>query len=311
MHTNLDIAVLLPCYNEGLTIAKTVAAFRDILPACTIYVYDNNSTDDTVQRAKEAGAIVRHESHRGKGNVVRRMFADIDADVYLLADGDCTYDHTKAPAMIEKLLAEQLDMVVGVRVPIADVNNIYRSGHQLGNKLFSTLIAGLFGDQFTDVFSGYRLFSRRFVKSFPSKSRGFEIESELSIHALELRLPTGEIETPYGARPEGSQSKLNGYRDGCKILWRIVLILKEVRPLLFFSIISSLLVIIACGIYLPVFVHYLDTGLVPRLPTTVLSMGITLVAIIFFACGLILDNVGESKREFKRLFYLALPFLKK
>lgn len=311
MDANLDIAVLLPCYNEGLTIAKTVAAFREVLPNCTIYVYDNNSTDDTVQKAKEASAIVCHESHRGKGNVVRRMFADINADVYLLADGDCTYDHTKASVMIKKLLAEQLDMIVGVRVPITDVNNIYRLGHQLGNKVFSTLIARLFGDQFTDVFSGYRLFSRRFVKSFPSKSHGFEIESELSIHALELRLPTGEIDTPYGPRPEGSKSKLNSYRDGCKILWRIVLMLKEVRPLLFFSMITLLFVMISCGIYLPVFIHYLETGLVPRLPTTILSMGIMLVAIIFFVCGLILDNVGESKREFKRLFYLALPYLKK
>jgi glycosyltransferase involved in cell wall biosynthesis len=302
---------LLPCHNEGLTIADTVTTFRQVLPNCTIYVYDNNSTDDTVQNAKNAGAIVRHESRRGKGNVVTRMFADIDADVYLLADGDATYDPTKAPEMIEKLLAEHLDMVVGVRVSRAAMDNIYRAGHRLGNKAFSTLIAKLFGNQFTDVFSGYRLFSRRFVKYFPSKSRGFEIESELSIHALELRLPTGEVETLYGARPEGSKSKLNSYQDGCKILWHILLILKEVRPLLFFSLITLFVVIIAFGIYLPVFITYLHTGLLPRIPTTNLYTGIMLVAMIFFACGLILDNVSKSKREFKRLFYLALPHLKK
>jgi glycosyltransferase involved in cell wall biosynthesis len=311
LYTDLDVAVLLPCYNEALTIADTIDAFRQILPKSKIYVYDNNSTDNTAEIAQQHGAIVGRELHPGKGNVVRRMFADIDADIYLLADGDCTYDCSKAPEMINKLFSEHLDMVVGVRVPVAGDNKVYRLGHTLGNKAFSTLISKLFGDKFTDVFSGYRVFSRRFVKSFPSKSKGFEIESELSIHTLELRLPSGEVKTPYRSRPEGSTSKLRSYHDGFRILWRIILLLKEVRPLLFFSILATLFAAISIGIYIPVLIEYFNTGLIPRLPTTILSTGIMLIAILSIACGLILDNVGENKREFKRLFYLTLPYLKK
>lgn len=300
------IAILLPCLNEALTIAEMIAVFRRTLPDSQIYVYDNHSCDDTAKIAREQGAIVRYESHQGKGNVIRRMFADIEADIYLLIDADCTYDYAKAPEMIEKLQREQLDMVVGARAYAEKKQEAYRYGHSLANKIFSKLVSHLFGGEFTDIFSGYRVFSRRFVKSFPCKTRGFEIESELTIHALEMQIPSAEVQTHYYSRPTGSKSKLRSCYDGIKILSRIFILLKEVRPFFFFSCISLFLIAFAISIFLPVLNVYLNTGLVPRFPTAILSTGIVLMAIILFACGVILDNVGESRRELKRLFYLSL-----
>ncbi len=300
------IAVLLPCYNESVAIAKTICDFQSVFPYALIYVYDNHSTDNTIVVAKQNGAIVRIETHKGKGNVVRRMFADVDADIYVLADGDSTYDAKKAPLMVDALLVQQLDMVVGVRVPDNDSGVVYRRGHTLANTLFTKVVSALFGANFTDIFSGYRIFSRRFVKSFPANSYGFEIETELTIHSLEQRLPCAEIETTYYARPEGSSSKLKSYRDGSRILWKIILLLKIVRPLLFFSGIGLILALISTGIFIPVLMTYLKTHLIPRLPTAILSTGIMILAAISFLCGIILDNVSSSRKEMKRLFYLTL-----
>lgn len=304
---SFDIAVLIPCHNEALTIADVIQNFKITLPNAKIYVFDNNSTDDTAQIAKKNGAIVRRELNKGKGNVVRRMFADVDADIYVLVDGDNTYDFTKAPELIRQLIDDHLDMVVGTRVEIESVDKYatYRPGHRFGNLLFTKLIERLFGKQFTDVFSGYRVFSRRFVKSFPATSRGFDIETELTIHSLELRIPTAEVETQYGARPEGSASKLNSYKDGFKILMRILLLLKEVRPMLFFGTISFCLALISIIFFIPVLIGYLHTGLVVRFPTAILSTGIMLLAFINLSCGIILDNVCRMRREMRRFFYLA------
>jgi glycosyltransferase involved in cell wall biosynthesis len=299
------IAVLLPCYNEEAAIAQTVAGFRAALPAATIYVYDNNSCDRTVAVAREAGAVVRTERQQGKGHVVRRMFADIDADVYLMADGDLTYDPSSAPAMVDALLAEQLDMVVGTRQH--DAKEAYRGGHVLGNKLFTGLLSGLFGRSFTDIFSGYRVFSRRFVKSFPVLSSGFEIETEMSVHALELRMPVGEQLTTYFARPEGSASKLSTYRDGWRILTTIVTLYRIERPVLFFGTIGAALVIAALILSVPLVLTYLDTGLVPRFPTAILITGMVIVATLCFFAGLILDTVTRGRREVRRLAYLSFP----
>jgi glycosyltransferase involved in cell wall biosynthesis len=299
------IAVLLPCYNEEAAIGEVIAGFRAALPGAVIYVYDNNSRDRTVERAAEAGAIVRTERMQGKGHVVRRMFADVDADVYLMADGDLTYDPKAAPAMVAQLLAEQLDMVVGTR--LHEVKDAYRGGHVLGNKLFTGLLAGLFGRSFSDIFSGYRAFSRRFVKSFPVLSQGFEIETEMSVHALELRMPVGEIETAYGARPEGSESKLSTFRDGWRILKTIATLYRVERPVLFYGSIGALLVIAAIVLAVPLVVTYLDTGLVPRFPTAILVTGMIIVAVLCFFAGLILDTVTRGRREMRRLAYLALP----
>lgn len=306
MNNPLAIAILVPCHNEAIAIADVIRDFKSALPNSKIYVYDNNSTDNTAEVAQSNGAIVRKETHKGKGNVVRRMFADVDADIYVMVDGDNTYEAQKAPILIERLIVDHLDMVVGSRVEtqVDDKYATYRLGHRFGNSLFSTIIARLFGKQFKDVFSGYRVFSRRFVKSFPATSRGFDIETELTIHSLELRLPTAEIETHYGARPEGSTSKLNSYKDGFKILMRIMLLLKEVRPLLFFGGIFIILAIISCVLFAPVFVDYLQTGLVQRFPTAILSTGIMLLAFMSLTCGIILDNVCRARREMKRFFYL-------
>ena len=298
------IAVLLPCFNEEAAIAATVAGFRAALPDAAIYVYDNNSKDRTREVAAQAGAIVRTEKQQGKGNVVRRMFADIDADVYLMADGDLTYDPAAAPKMVEMLLAEQLDMVVGTRVH--EVKHAYRGGHVLGNKLFTNLLSGLFGRSFSDIFSGYRVFSRRFVKSFPVLSAGFEIETEMSVHALELRLPVGEVETSYGARPEGSQSKLSTYGDGWKILKTIGTLYRVERPVLFYGTISILLTLAAILLAIPLVRTYLQTGLVPRFPTAILVTGMVIVAVLCFFAGLILDTVTRGRREVRRLAYLSL-----
>ena len=296
--------MLLPCFNEEAAIAATVAGFRAALPEAVIYVYDNNSRDRTREIAAKAGAIVRTERQQGKGHVVRRMFADIDADVYVMADGDLTYDPKAAPAMVDQLLAEQLDMVVGTRRH--DARDAYRGGHVLGNKLFTGLLAGLFGRSFSDIFSGYRVFSRRFLKSFPVLSSGFEIETEISVHALELRMPVCEVETTYGARPEGSHSKLSTYSDGWRILKTIVTLYRIERPVLFFGGIAALLLALAIVLSIPLIVTYANTGLVPRVPTAILVTGMTIVAVLSFFAGLILDTVTRGRREVRRLAYLAL-----
>lgn len=299
------IAVLLPCYNEEAAIAATVAGFRAALPTATVYVYDNNSSDRTCALAAAGGAVVRTESQQGKGHVVRRMFADVDADIYVMADGDLTYDPGAAPAMVELLLADQLDMVVGTRRH--EGKDAYRDGHVLGNRLFTGLLSGLFGRSFSDIFSGYRVFSRRFVKSFPVLSSGFEIETEMSVHALELRMPVSEVETAYGARPEGSHSKLSTFGDGWKILKTIVTLYRIERPLLYFGTLGALLLVAALILAVPLIMTYLDTGLVPRVPTAILVTGITIVAVLCFFAGLILDTVTRGRREVRRLAYLSVP----
>jgi glycosyltransferase involved in cell wall biosynthesis len=298
------IAVLLPCFNEEATIGETVAGFRQALPAAAVYVYDNNSRDRTAAVAAEAGAVVRTERQQGKGHVVRRMFADVDADVYIMADGDLTYDPAFAAAMVDLLVADRLDMVVGTRRHEAD--GAYRGGHMLGNRLFTGLLARLFGRSFSDIFSGYRVFSRRFVKSFPVLSSGFEIETEISVHALELRMPVGEVETRYLARPEGSASKLSTFRDGWRILKTIVTLYRVERPALFFGMIGAVLVLAALILSVPLVVTYLETGLVPRFPTAILVTGMVIVAVLCFFAGLILDTVTRGRREMRRLAYLSL-----
>ncbi|MEO7864968.1 MAG: glycosyltransferase [Sphingomicrobium sp.] len=299
------IAVLLPCYNEEAAIAATVAGFRSALPGATVYVYDNNSSDFTRDRAAAAGAVVRNEVQQGKGHVVRRMFADVDADVYIMADGDLTYDPAAAPEMVALLIDGQLDMVVGTRRH--QEAQAYRGGHVIGNRLFTGLLSGLFGRSFSDIFSGYRVFSRRFVKSFPVLSSGFEIETEMSVHALELRMPVGEIETAYGARLEGSHSKLSTFGDGWRILSTIATLYRVERPLLYFGGLGALLLLAALVLALPLAMTYLDTGLVPRLPTAILVTGMVIVAVLCFFAGLILDTVTRGRREIRRLAYLAVP----
>ena len=298
------IAVLLPCYNEEAAIGATVAGFREALPGAVIYVYDNNSRDRTRELAAKAGAIVRTERQQGKGHVVRRMFADVDADVYVMADGDQTYDAKAAPAMVDALIAEQLDMVVGTRRHEHD--QAYRSGHLLGNRIFTGLLAGLFGRSFSDIFSGYRVFSRRFVKSFPVLSSGFEIETEISVHALELKMPVGEVETSYAARPEGSHSKLSTFGDGWRILKTITTLYRVERPVLFYGGLGALLLLIALILAVPLVITYLQTGLVPRFPTAILVTGMVIVAVLCFFAGLILDTVTRGRREIRRLAYLSL-----
>jgi glycosyltransferase involved in cell wall biosynthesis len=303
--TEPRIAVILPCYNEEAAIAQTVAGFRAVLPGAAIYVYDNNSRDRTVAVARDAGAIVRTERMQGKGNVVRRMFADVDADIYVMADGDATYDPAAVPAMIAKLRDEGLDMVVGTRVH--EAADAYRRGHVLGNRAMTGLLAGLFGRSFTDIFSGYRVFSRRFVKSFPVLSAGFEIETEISVHALELKMPVGEIETRYLARPEGSVSKLSTYRDGARIARTILSLYRIEKPVLFFGMIALLLAALAVVLALPLAITYAETGLVPRLPTAILATGLVILAALSSFAGLILDTVVRGRREVRRLAYLAQP----
>jgi len=303
--TQPRIAVLLPCYNEEAAIAATVAGFRDALPGATVYVYDNNSRDRTIEVAAKAGAVVRTERQQGKGNVVRRMFADVDSDIDLMADGDLTYDPKAAPAMVDLLLGEQLDMIVGTRKH--EEKDAYRGGHVLGNRLFTGILSGLFGRSFTDIFSGYRVFSRRFVKSFPVLSAGFEIETEISVHALELRMPVGEVETAYAARPEGSESKLSTYRDGWRILKTILVLYRVERPTLFYGMIGAFLLALAFVLAIPLVITYLNTGLVPRFPTAILVTGMTVIAVLCFFTGLILDTVTRGRREVRRLAYLSFP----
>jgi len=300
----LSVAVILPCYNEEAAIATVVTDFRKALPDARIYVYDNNSKDRTSAVAAAAGAIVRTETLQGKGNVVRRMFADIDADIYLMCDGDITYDAASAPALVTKLIDENLDMVVGCRVD-QDVA-AYRAGHRFGNALFTGFVANLFGNRFTDILSGYRAFSRRYVKSFPALSNGFEIETELTVHALQLRMPIGEIDTPYGARVEGSTSKLSTYRDGYRIMVMIIKLFKNERPLAFFSLIFAAFALLSLGLSVPLIVTYVHTGLVPRLPTAVLATSTMLLGFLSMTCGLILDTVTHGRREIKRLAYLTV-----
>ena len=300
----LRIAVLIPCHNEAAAIATVVTDFQRTLPTATIYAYDNNSTDDTAGVAARAGAIVRAEPLQGKGNVVRRMFADIESDIYVLVDGDGTYDASAADRMIRLLVEQSLDMVNGARVPTTGL--AYRPGHKLGNKLLTGAVAAIFGDRIRDMLSGYRVMSRRFVKSFPALATGFETETELTVHALELRLPIAEIDTPYRDRPTGSSSKLRTYRDGMRILRTIVLLVKEERPLRFFSIVSAVLAVASVVLAWPLLVDYLETGLVPRFPTAILSTGLMILAFMSVVAGLVLDTVTLGRRELKRLHYLAL-----
>lgn len=303
--SGLKVAVLLPCYNEEAAIGQTIAGFRTALPGADIYVYDNNSSDRTPEVAKAAGAIVRTERMQGKGHVVRRMFADVDADIYVMADGDATYDAAAAPELVRRVVEEQLDMVVGARR--SEVEEAYRRGHRLGNRMFTGLLASLFGRSFSDIFSGYRVFSRRFVKSFPALSTGFEIETEISIHALELRLPVGEVVTAYGARPEGSESKLSTYRDGWRILRTIIHLMRIERPVLFYGGFGVALAAFAIVLGIPLAITYAQTGLVPRFPTAILITGLMIMAALSFVCGLILDTVVRGRREVRRLFYLSFP----
>jgi glycosyltransferase involved in cell wall biosynthesis len=303
--SQLRIAVLLPCFNEEAAIAQTVAAFRSALPSARLYVYDNNSSDRTREVAQGAGAIVREERMQGKGHVVRRMFADIEADVYVMADGDMTYDAAAAPELVRRLVDERLDMVVGARK--SEVEEAYRRGHRLGNRLFTAILAGLFGRSFTDIFSGYRVFSRRFVKSFPALSRGFETETEISVHALELAMPVAEMVTAYGARPEGSESKLSTYRDGWRIMRTILHLFRIERPVLFYGGFAAFLAALALVLAVPLIVTFAQTGLVPRFPTAILVTGLMVVAFLSFGVGLILDTVVRGRREVRRLAYLSFP----
>ena len=299
------IAVLVPCYNEEVAIPRVVADFRAALPEATIYVYDNNSSDRTVEAARAAGAVVRRERLQGKGHVVRRMFADVEADIYVLVDGDDTYDARSAPEMLRLLREEQLDMVTGVRV--TEIKESYRRGHRFGNAMFTGMVRNIFGDRISDMLSGYRVFSRRFVKSFPALSAGFETETEFTVHALELDMPLGEVKTPYKDRPQGSTSKLRTYVDGLAILRAIFILVKEERPLQFFSVCALALLMLALAIGAPVIVTYAETGLVPRFPTAILASALVLIACLSQVCGLILDSVSRGRKEVRRLAYLSVP----
>ena len=303
--TKHSVAVLIPCYNEEAGIEDVVTSFTQALPEARIYVYDNNSTDRTAQIAREAGAVVRNESRQGKGNVVRRMFADVDADIYVLVDGDNTYDAANAQAMVSRLVADKLDMVVASRLTTRH-DAAFRRAHRVGNRLLTWFVGLLFGRRFTDILSGYRVFSRRFVKSFPALATGFETETELTVHALELRMPIIEIEAPYSERAAGSQSKLQTYRDGLRILMTIIALFKRERPLAFFSILFALFASLALVLAYPIFVTYFETGLVPRFPTAILATGLMLLAFLSLVSGLILDTVTHGRRELRRLVYLSI-----
>lgn len=303
----IRIAVLIPCHNEAPTIEKVVRDFRAALPGASIHVCDNNSSDGSGELAERAGAIVRRERLPGKGNVVRRMFSDIEAEVYVLVDGDDTYDAASAPKLVERLVDGGHDMVVGTRV--ATSGGAYRPGHRLGNYALTKIVRLVFGDRITDMLSGYRVFSRRFVKSFPALAQGFEIETELTIHALELRMPIAEIVTSYRERPPSSASKLSTFRDGWRILRTIVTLIKEERPLRFFALLGFVLAVVALVLAWPVFVEFQATGLVPRFPTAILCTGLMILAFLSLACGAILDTVTRGRREMKRLAYLGVPGL--
>lgn len=302
------LAVIVPCYNEALTIAAVVARAQAALPGVTVYVYDNNSSDDTAAVARGAGAVVANERRQGKGNVVRRMFADIDADIYVMVDGDNTYDLEAAPALIAAMREQSLDFVNGSRIDTR--TDAYRAGHRFGNRLLSGLVQWIFGYQFTDMLSGYKIFSRRFVKSFPAESQGFEIETELTIHALELRMPSAELPTSYGVRPEGSSSKLSTYRDGLRILLLISRLVKDERPFELFGTIAGGFALASLWLGVPLIVEFATTGFVPRLPSAILATGLMLIGVMSFSIGVVLDTVTKARRETKRLAYLAQPPLR-
>ncbi len=302
-----QIAVILPCYNEEATIAGVVGDFRAALPGADIYVYDNNSSDGTAAVAAAAGAHVRREMRQGKGHVVRRMFADIEADIYVMADGDGTYDASVSPTLIELLQKNHVDMVVGTRADVT--RDAGRGGHAFGNRVFNGLYARIFGRDFTDIFSGYRVFTRRFVKSFPACSGGFEIETEMSVHASQLGIPTLERPTRYGVRPQDSASKLRTFRDGLRILGMFAVLMKETRPLAFFGWIGAGLMICAALLSVPLFATWLETGLVPRFPTAILATGIVIIGVISAVCGLILDSLARARIEAKRAVFLSYPAL--
>jgi glycosyltransferase involved in cell wall biosynthesis len=302
----MKVAVLIPCHNEEKAIAPVVRGLKEVLPEAEIYVYDNASSDRTAEVAAAAGAIVRREPLKGKGNVVRRMFADVEADIYLLTDGDETYHAASAPAMIAKLLADNLDMVVGRRNAIS-AEEAYRTGHRFGNRLLSGTVGLIFGRRVVDMLSGFRVFSRRFVKSFAALSSGFETETEMTVHALALRLPVAEIDTPYGARATGSASKLRTVRDGFRILLTIFNLFRNERPLTFFSLLSAILAALGVILAVPIVITYMETGLVPRFPTAILATGIMLLAFLSVVSGFILDAVTAGRREAKRLNYLSHP----
>ncbi len=305
MFDDLKIAVLLPCYNEETSIARVVMDFRRSLPNSRIYVYDNNSTDETSQQAAVAGATVVPSRRQGKGNVVRQMFSDIDADIYIMADGDGTYDASVAPELIQKLVDDRLDMVVGTRKDVT--KDAGRAGHAFGNRLFNTIYQSMFGSDFTDIFSGYRVFTRRFAKSFPAESPGFEIETEMSVHASLLRLPVAEMECEYGVRGEGSVSKLSSFKDGFRILKMMGRLMKETKPFLFFGLIAALFLCLSIGLSLSIVSEFLRTGLVPRTPTWILAMTMLLAAMMSLMTGTILDSVARGRAEQKRIFYLSIP----
>lgn len=301
------VAVLIPCYNEAATIAAVVGGFREALPKADIYVFDNNSTDGTALKALLAGAIVQQETRQGKGHVVRRMFADIEADIYLMADGDGTYSPADAHHLITELVDKRADMVVGTRRGVHD--DAGRQGHAFGNRLFNTLYRAIFGTGFTDIFSGYRAFSRRFAKTFPAVSAGFEIETEMSVHVWRLKLPVSEIELDYGRRPEGSHSKLSTFRDGAKILWMFAMLMKETRPFTFYSLLSGLFFSTSMTLMAPILIEYVQTGLVPRQPTWILSMALMMISFIMLTAGTILDSLARARSEHLRLAYLSMPSL--
>ncbi|WP_426345316.1 glycosyltransferase family 2 protein [Alcaligenes sp. HNGD-HTN06] len=300
------IALIVPCYNEEAAIATVIQDFQRAIPSISIYVFDNNSTDRTQEVARSAGATVFQVQKKGKGNVVRRMFADIDADYYIMVDGDATYDASCAGDMVNRLIADNLDMLVGCRTDGGEKDN-YRRGHRFGNRLLTGSVKNIFGGEFTDMLSGYRVFSRRYVKSFPSLSVGFEIETELTVHALEMAMPYGEMDTTYGARPEGSASKLSTYRDGIRILRTIGRLYMFERPLACFSLISVLLALLALILATPLLIDYLDNGMVPRLPTAILATGLAIVSLLMFVAGIILDSLTRARREMRRFAYLAVP----
>ncbi len=301
------IALLIPCYNEAPTLAQVIDGFRTAIPDIVVYVFDNGSSDDSVAVALAAGAHVRHVAQRGKGSVVRRMFADVEADYYIMVDGDATYDAASAPRMLAQLVDQHLDVLVGCRVDGGQQEN-YRPGHRAGNRLLSGAVRHIFGGHFTDMLSGYRVFSRRYVKSFPGQAAGFEIETELTVHALEMGMPWAELQTPYGARPAGSHSKLSTWRDGARILATILRLYMLERPLMVFGIIGALLCLIGVGLALPLFIDYARSGLVPRVPTAVLVTGVCVVGLLLAAVGVVLDALARARREMRRLAYLALPW---
>ena len=308
LYRGLQVALVIPCFNEAVAIRQVVTDFKNAMPELRIYVFDNNSTDGTRQVAEEAGAWVYSVKLKGKGNVVRRMFADIDADIYVMVDGDATYEAKAVTKLVDRLIDERLDMVVGSRKATQSSEGAaYRPGHEFGNWMLTSCVKRIFGGEFGDMLSGYRAFSRRYAKSFPALSRGFETETELTVHALELRMPYAEIETLYGARPEGSTSKLSTYRDGLRILWTIAKLFIRERPFQFFGLLSLLLAATSIGLSVPVLEEFIAHGIVPRLPTAVLSASMMVCALLALVSGLILDNVTRGRHEIKRLTYLSIP----